>query len=283
MPHEVVIRQFGLAPIRKEVLGRTEKTREDFHAFLDSITPRFTQVTYDVFRNNCNHFSDVIVRYLLNGTGIPTEIVTLPDRILATPMGQMLAPTWSSMQQQMQNQFVPFNTAAPFSSSRPAAPVQVVSPVLARTLTIDQPKITLVESLKGLTETSSPKDTVIALNTLARILKNIMNNPHDEKYRRLSIQNERFHSALGQYKHGIGCLISIGFVVEPAGTHVYMAADPTKWEKLLMSEKIVNAARKKAIKTFVEKSNIASVEQAYGIVDRQDPLVQEVVRSMFGQ
>jgi len=283
MPHEDVIRQFGIAPMRREVLGMTEKSASDFHAYLDSISSRFTQSTYDVFRNNCNHFSDTAVRFLLNGTGIPAEIVNLPDRILATPMGQMLAPTWSSMQQQMQNQFVPFNTAAPLSTplSRPAGAPVAAPATSVRTIAVDQPKTTLVESIKGLNETCSPKDTVVALDTLAKILKNIIGSPHEEKFRRLSLQNERFHAALGQHKHGLGCLVAVGFIVEPTGTHVLMTPDPAKWEKLLMSEKIISAARKKAIKTYVEKSNITSSEQAYGIVDRQDPLVQEVVKSMF--
>jgi hypothetical protein len=292
MRHELVIQQFGLNPIRKEVLGKTEKTVDDFHRFLDTISMRFTQSTYDVFRNNCNHFTDAAVKFLLNGTGIPPEIVNLPDRILATPMGQMIAPVWSNMQQQMQDQFVPFNTAAGQTSfaSMPssglqrsaAAATSTMAPAPIRSVSLDQPKTTLVESVKGLTDTCSPKDAVLGLDTLAKILKNIITNPHEEKYRRLSLQNEKFHNSIGKHKHGLACLIAIGFIVEPpTGTHLYMAADPTKWEKLLMSEKIIQAAKKKAIKVYVEKSSAKSAEQAYSIVDREDPLVQQVVQTMF--
>ena len=275
MPHEVVVQQFGLSPMRNEILGKTERTQAEFHLFLDSIHNLFQQSTYDLFRNNCNHFSDAAAKFLLNGVGIPSEIIDLPNRVLATPIGQMLAPMWSSMQQRMQEQFVPFNASA--SSSLATSPTATMSaPVV-----VNYPKVSLVEGLKHLTEECSAKELVLALDTLAKLVKNIISNPHEEKYRRVSLGNEKFKSSLGRYTHGIPCLLAVGFVLEPTGSHVYMAADPANWDKLVMCEKIVTAARKKAIRTFVEKSNVTSAEQALHLVDQKDPVAQEVVNSMF--
>ena len=300
MPHERVIQQFGLAPISREVLGRTDRSQDDFHYFLNSIAHRFSQSTYDVFRNNCNHFTDEAVRFLLNGTGIPAEIVNLPDRFLATPMGQMLAPSWSSMQQRMQEQFVPFNAAQPSMALLPVSPSYVPSHTLqpqptssssssttstttaTRTVRVDVPQVPLMEAIRKLGEEASPKEMVLALDTLEKILKNIIANPHEEKFRKISVSNAKFHSTLGRFTFGIPCLLAIGFTVQtPERTHVVIAADPSKWDRLVMSEKIVSAARKKAIKSFVEKSSVTTLEQAYKLVDAQDPVVQEVVQSMF--
>jgi hypothetical protein len=296
MPHEQVIAMFGIQPCRREVLGKTEKTLEEFHLFLNSISSRFQPTTYDVFRNNCNHFSDEIVKFLLNGTGIPSEIVNLPERVLATPMGQMLAPIWSNMQQRMQEQFVPFNSAPTSSSFPPASSVSPNRTAAAAATTASAvpasiralmdpttPKHTLVESLKGLQEatSSNPKDSMVALDTLGKILRNIIANPMEEKYRRLSLQNEKFNSALGKYSEGVASLMAVGFIIEPSGTHIYMAADPAKWERLLMSEKIIVAARKKAIKMFLEHSKVTNVADAFKLVDKSDMVCQEVVQSMF--
>jgi len=57
MPHHAVVRNFGLAPVTTTVLGHTNVTQTELQAHLASMNARFTQATYDVFRNNCNHFS----------------------------------------------------------------------------------------------------------------------------------------------------------------------------------------------------------------------------------
>lgn len=70
-------------------------------------SPRFTQATYDLFRHNCNNFSDELCKFLI-GKGIPertypasnkpgvsltlasctdTDIINLPNEVLKTPLG----------------------------------------------------------------------------------------------------------------------------------------------------------------------------------------------------
>ena len=44
---------------------------------LQDVAPRFTATTYDVFKNNCNNFTDAVAQLVL-GEGIPSEIVDLP-------------------------------------------------------------------------------------------------------------------------------------------------------------------------------------------------------------
>jgi hypothetical protein len=41
-------------------MGQTDKTQAEFHAFLESISPRFTAFTYNLLENNCNNFSDTV-------------------------------------------------------------------------------------------------------------------------------------------------------------------------------------------------------------------------------
>ena len=108
----------GLHPLRYENLGETSRTESELLTFLGTIRSRFTQQTYDLLRNNCNNFSDVVSNFLL-GRGIPSYIVDLPNRVLSTPGGQALRPIFESMQGQVQRMTAgdPFAHMASASSS----------------------------------------------------------------------------------------------------------------------------------------------------------------------
>jgi hypothetical protein len=58
-------------------LGFTEIPEDLFMEFLKEISPRFTQMTYNVFKHNCNHFTDECANFLM-GSGIPKDILELP-------------------------------------------------------------------------------------------------------------------------------------------------------------------------------------------------------------
>jgi hypothetical protein len=70
---------------------------------LREIEPRFTPEKYDLFKNNCNNFTDECSHFLLS-KGIPEHITGLPEEILKTPMGQMLKPIIDQMQNQVMSQ-----------------------------------------------------------------------------------------------------------------------------------------------------------------------------------
>ena len=76
-------------PIKSYPLGTTYLSREDFEVFLGDISQKFSMATYDLFKNNCNNFSNECTEFLLSKS-IPAEILHLPQEVLATPMGQSL-------------------------------------------------------------------------------------------------------------------------------------------------------------------------------------------------
>ena len=47
--------------------------------------------TYDLFKNNCNNFSDTCANFLV-GESIPSYILNLPNEVLNTQMGQTFRP-----------------------------------------------------------------------------------------------------------------------------------------------------------------------------------------------
>jgi hypothetical protein len=73
-----VVQSTGLAPIARLPLGRTARSDAEVAEHLRALAPRFSAATYDLFRNNCNHFSAALAAFL--GCSVPAEIVQLPER-----------------------------------------------------------------------------------------------------------------------------------------------------------------------------------------------------------
>jgi len=84
-------------PLKIEDLGETQITEDLFQDYLRTQSQdRFRGDRYDLFRHNCNNFSHETAQFLV-GKGIPQHILDLPNEILSTPMGQMLAPMIQQM------------------------------------------------------------------------------------------------------------------------------------------------------------------------------------------
>jgi hypothetical protein len=96
-------RNSGLAPTRLQLMGRTTRTEADLRAYISTINAQWSANTYNLITHNCNNFSDTICAFLMDGTGIPREIVDLPQRVFSTPVGQMLRPMIEGMQQSIQS------------------------------------------------------------------------------------------------------------------------------------------------------------------------------------
>ena len=96
-----VTRNTGLTPIARLPLGRTQRSDAEIAAHLSTLSAKYSASTYDLFANNCNHFSHDLAKFLLGGTGIPEDIVRLPERVRASgPMGAQISQMWGTMSQQ---------------------------------------------------------------------------------------------------------------------------------------------------------------------------------------
>ncbi|KAL2179144.1 uncharacterized protein P884DRAFT_276212 [Thermothelomyces heterothallicus CBS 202.75] len=79
-------------PMERIHLGRTELPMDVIEEYLDSLREIYTVEAYDLFRHNCNNFSNDFATFLL-GKGIPSHIINMPQAVLNSPFGQMLMPT----------------------------------------------------------------------------------------------------------------------------------------------------------------------------------------------
>ncbi|KFH46895.1 Desumoylating isopeptidase-like protein [Hapsidospora chrysogenum ATCC 11550] len=78
-------------PMEKLHLGTTDLTMDIIEEYLDSVRSIFTLEAYDLFRHNCNNFTDSFANFLL-GKGIPSHIVNMPQAAMDSPLGQLLLP-----------------------------------------------------------------------------------------------------------------------------------------------------------------------------------------------
>ncbi|KAK0638682.1 PUL domain-containing protein [Cercophora newfieldiana] len=78
-------------PMQEIPLGRTELPMDVIEEYLDSLREIFTVEAYDLWRHNCNNFSNDFAMFLL-GKGIPSHITNMPQAVLDSPFGQMLLP-----------------------------------------------------------------------------------------------------------------------------------------------------------------------------------------------
>lgn len=91
---------FPPGPLRSTHLGYTHRTREELEDFLRfEMVPRYTRENYDVMRHNCNHFSEEVSSFLVQGSHIPEEALMQPESLMSPNLFEKFRPyvnTWLS-------------------------------------------------------------------------------------------------------------------------------------------------------------------------------------------
>ncbi|XP_043240831.1 uncharacterized protein LOC122391203 isoform X11 [Amphibalanus amphitrite] len=84
-------------PTRVERIGETEVPYQLFLEYVFGLgESTFAPGKYNLIEHNCNNFADEVATFLC-GHGIPKFILTLPDELLNTPLGQTVAPLLASL------------------------------------------------------------------------------------------------------------------------------------------------------------------------------------------
>ena len=78
-------------PVKTVFLGHSDKTQKEVVEILKVLRPKFSETSYDLFKNNCNHFTEAVSQALL-GKSIPEEISSLPSDFMNSPLGASLLP-----------------------------------------------------------------------------------------------------------------------------------------------------------------------------------------------
>merc|ERR1719171_2826616 len=69
-------------------LGQTGKTSAELEAHIRTVlAPEYTEQNYNLLSHNCNHYADAVAKFLLDGQGLPRNIVDTAAEVSATPQG----------------------------------------------------------------------------------------------------------------------------------------------------------------------------------------------------
>ena len=90
--HQSAHFKYGI-PIEKIDVGETFIDDEILNDFINDLNNheemKYHAQSYDLFTNNCNHFTNVLIEFLCDSQ-LDERILKLPEAVLASPAGQML-------------------------------------------------------------------------------------------------------------------------------------------------------------------------------------------------
>ena len=86
-------------PLKKTLYGKTTKTKKEFENYLDSIDNIYNAENYHIYKNNCNHFTNAIAKYLCNKP-LPEDIVDQYKTLQGTPFGDYIISTLDRINEQ---------------------------------------------------------------------------------------------------------------------------------------------------------------------------------------
>ncbi|KAL0249022.1 hypothetical protein GEMRC1_004256 [Eukaryota sp. GEM-RC1] len=78
-------------PVQFLDFGQTEIPQELFQEWLRTATSKYSSTSYNLLELNCNNFTNDAVDFLV-GNSLPSSIIELPQKLMATPLGAMVRP-----------------------------------------------------------------------------------------------------------------------------------------------------------------------------------------------
>ncbi|KAG9411885.1 hypothetical protein AC1031_017521 [Aphanomyces cochlioides] len=79
-----------------------------------------------------------------------------------------------------------------------------------------------------------------AIATLTKMAENIINNPGEEKYRKIRLANEALKRKVLDVPHGMACVRAMGFAPGVEDGHLVLVPNASNWEHLLASKRTLD-------------------------------------------
>ena len=99
-------------PVKEIVLGTTELNRDDIEQYIDGTKEIFLPQNYDIFKNNCNHYSNHLSEFLL-GHHIPSDYLHQAQEFENTPIGSFIKSMNETMKDQVVSNHISWRQNAP--------------------------------------------------------------------------------------------------------------------------------------------------------------------------
>lgn len=223
-------------PVYKTLdLGETSKTAEELEAYINAtLASEHNEANYSLLHHNCNHYADDVAKFLLDGKGIPSEIVDIAKEALDTPQGQQMKAMIENMEKGMRTQAGGASGLNPFANangSGPAAPVMPAAmPAMPAAPAVGTTTAANVELQAALADVAGVEKEAqrMCLSTLTKVTENIANNPEEAKFRKIKMSNAAFEKKVVCCNGGTEAMLACGWQpeVEPDnGEDVWLLGD----------------------------------------------------------
>jgi len=215
-------------------LGTTTKTMQELEAHINAVlASEHTPEKYNLLTHNCNHYADDVAKFLLDGKGVPAEIVNIAEEALSTPQGvqmrAMIEQMEGSMRQQSGGQsFNPYGgVGGPQPGAAAAAPVVPAAVPAAAPATVLSDNEELEAALKEINAVADVETKRSCLNTLFKITENVEKNPGEVKFRRIKMSNPAFTKKIQTCAGGVDAMVAAGWLpdVTPEGEDTWQMGD----------------------------------------------------------
>ena len=121
-----------------------------------------------------------------------------------------------------------------------AAAASAAAAAAASTNSTTQAPSSLTAALNKIKTSYSASDYKTALTTLSKLLSNVIQNPMEDKYRKVKNTNAAFQKRLGRLNGANDAILSIGFT--SVGEEYVLQPSPDAWPKLLASKSTLDQA-----------------------------------------
>ena len=136
------------------------------------------------------------------------------------------------------------SVAAPAVSSATITSAPAPASTTAAASSINTSGDPLTVALDVMRTQNTPSTYQTAVETLLKVLSNITDKPHEEKYRKVKRSNAAFSKRLGSVAGGHDAMVAVGFAVIKDGEEEFytLQASAEAWEKLVSSKSQVQRA-----------------------------------------
>ncbi|XP_053209592.1 uncharacterized protein LOC128393417 isoform X3 [Panonychus citri] len=180
-------------PTSQIVLGYSEIPFVLFQEYINTLnSTSFGVGTYDLFKHNCNNFSNEVAQFL-TGNGIPPEIINLPSEVLSTNFGQILSRYQSPIENSI-NQSVTGNSFLS-DQSNPLPPTLLDNPLNSNSNS--NSFVNNTQSIGSSSISNNPFELLLSQRTTHLDSKD-MSNPEGDNKKNPEATQEKEESAADQ-------------------------------------------------------------------------------------
>eukprot|EP01054_Gregarina_sp_Poly1_P005442 Gregarina_sp_Poly_1__5441@NODE_2878_length_1603_cov_57_406901_g254_i1_p1_GENE_NODE_2878_length_1603_cov_57_406901_g254_i1NODE_2878_length_1603_cov_57_406901_g254_i1_p1_ORF_typecomplete_len330_score35_63Peptidase_C97/PF05903_14/1_6e22PUB/PF09409_10/3_5e13UBA/PF00627_31/0_01UBA_5/PF16577_5/6e03UBA_5/PF16577_5/0_025CDC24/PF06395_11/0_14_NODE_2878_length_1603_cov_57_406901_g254_i196992 len=213
--------------------GSTDKSLSEIHRWVQANEWYWSASTYDLISKNCNHFSNELLKFLLNSREdcVPRDILHQHEYL--PPFAQSLLPLIRSFQDQITGAtaptvpgFPPDPSGIDSGPSQASMPLPPMPPPPTESSGRRTPFTCAVDKMLACGE-NQLNDCIRTVRTLFTLANNVKQHATEKKYRSIKSSNDQITKLLN-VRFGEQCLEQLGFQRDSSGGTYSLEGPPNR-------------------------------------------------------